>query len=167
MTRDKFQALEPTRQDVVRVARSLVGRLPSGRPKIRFRHQGRSPRTGMDCAGLLVWVGHELGYRPDWDFRAYERYPDGKTLQRVLSDPLVRTGHTFNDASPGDIVLLRDVAVRWPMHLGIVGDHPSGELSLIHSWVVVRGVVESALPPEWTFKVEGIYSFPWLVGKDW
>ena len=148
-----------TRADIVAKARELVGRGENGLPKVRFKHQGRHPRTGLDCAGLPVWVGHQLGLL-NFDFTAYEHYPDGRRLMAIMNEQMVK--REVKHMEPGDVLLLRNIDTRWPMHLAIVTDLPDGTLGVIHSWVKARGVIEQHLPEKWAFCVVGCYSFPQL-----
>ena len=53
---------------IVAAARSWLG--------VPWRHQGRT-RQGVDCAGLVVLVGRELGLA-DYDTTAYGRRPEGQ-----------------------------------------------------------------------------------------
>lgn len=52
------------RHEFIRRARSCVG--------VRFRHQGRDPKTGLDCAGLAAWA--MCGLRMFKDVRGYSRH---------------------------------------------------------------------------------------------
>ena len=153
-----------TRQCVISKARSLVGRTDSGRPMVKFRHQGRDPKSGLDCAGVVVWVAHELGYRENFDFTAYERYPNSRQLRMMLDANMHRK--LKGDALPGDVLLLRDVCTRWPLHLGLLTDF-RGDRGILHSWVKVRGVVETAIPKAWKFRVAGIYCYRPLAEVGW
>lgn len=151
-----------TRADVVAKARELVGRLPNGRPMVPFKHQGRHPKTGLDCAGLPVWVGTQLGLL-DFDFTAYERYPDGYRLRAIMDEQMVKK--VDRDMEPGDVLLLRNIDTKWPMHLAIVTELADGSLGVIHSWVKARGVIEQRLSEKWSFCVAGCYSYPNLEGE--
>lgn len=43
-----------TRREVVTTASSLM------QHRLRFRPYGRNPEYGMDCVGVVIWVGREL-----------------------------------------------------------------------------------------------------------
>jgi hypothetical protein len=156
---------EFTRRDVVRVVRSLVGRRPNGRPLVPFRHQGRDPATGLDCAGVLVWAAHQLGHLVEVDFRAYERYPSHLTLRTFLDAHLAR--RPPHRVLPGDVLLLSG-GTTCPTHVGVVLDGP-GRLHFAHAYIKVRGVVECRLPTdrEWEFTRAGAYCYRPLDGQDW
>lgn len=108
---------------IVAAARTLLG--------TPFHHQGRVPGVGVDCAGVLIVVARMCGLKPPtFDVTGYPRVPDGVTLQRLCEEHLDRA----DDMQPGDVALIRwRAADAPPQHLGIVGDHPHGGLSLIHA----------------------------------
>src|SRR5690606_33015108 len=93
---------------LVAACRSLVGH-------VRFRHQGRNPEIGLDCAGMLVWALRKIS-RPVEDLRAYGREPhkDGlrQCLIRNLGRPLPKSG-----MQAGDIALMRFDCD--PRHVGL------------------------------------------------
>lgn len=133
-------------------ARSYVG--------VKWRHQGRS-RSGMDCAGLVIRVPLDLGILPDgFDFRAYHRYPDGKTLERTCEENLDHLD-SFAKVQPGDVLTMHDLGTRWPCHMGIVADRPGGGFNLVHSWahLPIRRVVEARLDDFWLSKVTGCWAY--------
>jgi hypothetical protein len=43
---------------IVRTARSLL------RPRVKFRPYGRDPKYGLDCIGVVDWVGKQCGVLP-------------------------------------------------------------------------------------------------------
>ena len=47
-----------TRAEAVELARSLLQR------RINFRPYGRNPEYGMDCIGVVIWVGWQTGLLP-------------------------------------------------------------------------------------------------------
>lgn len=108
---------------MIAAARSLIG--------TPFHHQGRVPGVGLDCAGVLIVTAWLTGKKPrTFDVTGYPATPDGVTLQKLCDEHLDRV----DDLQPGDVAL-----IRWqrpdapPQHLGIVGDHAHGGLSLIHA----------------------------------
>lgn len=138
---------------IVKTARELVGKRPDGRPLVPFKHQGRDPRTGVDCIGVAVWTCHQLGIRVGEDFTGYQRVPEEVKMVRVLDSYFDRT-----EPRPGVLLCLR--SGQWPMHVGIIGDHPGPTgMSLIHSWMRLRGVVEHGIPTSrWTFTPVGAWA---------
>lgn len=128
-----------TREDVVAAARRWVG--------VPYRHQGRN-RLGVDCIGLLLVVGWELGLS-DYDVTGYGRSPNAGFL-RAECDRLLRP---TDSRQPGDILLLR--FKRDPQHLAFVS-----ERGLIHAWYGAGRVVETALATSWSARVVQAYSIP-------
>lgn len=110
----------------VEIARSLIG--------VKWVHQGRNPKIGIDCAGLVV-----LSYGIKGEVPNYARNPHRGTMERELTKWI---GEPLQDGSvqPGDVVALGDGRVA--RHCGIVGDFIYGGLSLIHTDSVVGQVVE-------------------------
>jgi cell wall-associated NlpC family hydrolase len=113
-------------------------------PPVRFRHQGRS-RRGVDCAGLLLVSMAAIG-RPIADLEAYGREPLGGGLRAMMvanhGEPVPK-----ESMQPGDMVLMRFRGE--PTHVGLLGNHPHGGLSLIHTFAQIRKVVEHRLDDEW------------------
>ena len=144
--------MDARREKIVEVARGLID--------TRWRHQGRDPEKGLDCVGLVIWVGWELGLVPrDFDFGGYRRQPDGKALARALGQQAVEKSWT--DREPGDIVLLRDISTVWPCHMGLLATRPGSQYpTLIHSWAKIRRrVVEVRFDEEWQSRMVGLYSY--------
>ena len=75
---------------------------------IRYRHGGRSPKTGFDCSGFVQYVfAHAIGVElPDTSITQYE---DG-------------TGVARSDLQTGDLVFFRTRGKRIS-HVGIYLDH--------------------------------------------
>jgi hypothetical protein len=156
-----------SRQDVVAKARELVGKSPkTGRPAVRFRHQGRNPKTGLDCAGVPLWVAKQLGIM-DFNFTAYEKYPDGKTLGAIFRQQMVEK--SWGTAKVGDVLLMRSLDRGWPCHMAVLVDNQDGfrGFGIVHSWARAGGVVESHLDEDWAMrKVQGVWAFPALEECD-
>ncbi len=131
--------------DIIRTARSYLG--------VRFRHQGRS-RSGIDCAGLIVCVGHDLGLQREADYTAYSHDPDGRTLHKLLA-------RHFEVVPPGEMALGDVVFMafqEFPQHLGILAD-AGRPFSLIHAFAPARKVVEVRLDDEWAGRVRNAYRY--------
>lgn len=127
---------------------------------IRWRHQGRSPQTGFDCAGLIIWVGWTTGHLPrDFDIQGYRREPDGRTLAGILASHA--EARPWPDWQPGDFVLLRDISTVWPCHLGfLIERHGSEYPNLIHCWARLhKKVVTVRFDEKWQEKMVGLYCF--------
>lgn len=115
-----------------------------------FRHQGRAAH-GLDCVGLVVLACAAVG-RPVDDVTSYGRDPHAGLLEQHLGAALRRVAR---EPRPGDVVACAFPAVV--RHVGIVGEHPLGGLSLIHTWSRVGRVVEHVFDAQWRRRVRGVY----------
>lgn len=129
------------RTDIVRAARKYLG--------TPFHHQGRLRGIGVDCVGLLVGVAQDCGIE-HVDSMAYNKRPDGKTLQREIEKSCTRIPLT--EAMIGDILLFRFLGEA--THVGIMSDK-----GMIHTYQGVGRVVEHGLRPPWTNRLCGAYRF--------
>ena len=143
-----------TRADVMRVARSYIG--------TPFHHMGRLPGVGMDCSGLLICVGRELGLvASDFDVPAYTPTPDGHSMVEWCDANMTRISQA--EMKPGDAILL--VVDQHPQHLGILGDYPHGGLSIIHAAnnASPPRVIETRLMLSRTQRFVAAYRLPGIV----
>ena len=132
--------------DIVTCARSWVG--------VRWLHQGRS-REGVDCAGLVIEVAHELGLS-EFDTADYARQATDESMLDLCREHLTEV--TQSDMRPGDVLVLRFDCNR---HIGFVGDYVHGGLSLIHAYAQApHKVVEHRLSPDWLMRVIAVFRFP-------
>lgn len=108
---------------------------------VRFRHQGRKPKTGLDCAGLPQWAMTQIG-RPVWDLTAYgtEPHKDGLlgAMVRNMGEPV-----PLESMQAGDVVLMRFRGA--PRHVGIVTQLADGRLGLLHVHAENKYVAEHGL----------------------
>lgn len=141
---------------IAQAARGWVG--------TRFAHQGRvkksaNSRGGCDCIGLIIGVAGELGISckgrklADFDSLSYSRNPDGFSLKTALDEYL--TPIKIAEAAVGDVLLLR--INKDPQHVAFIGSYEGGGLSLIHSYIQARGVVEHTFDEYWQERVVGAY----------
>lgn len=83
---------------------------------VPFKHQGRNPHAGVDCAGLVlcsVWsAGCELP-----DCIGYGPQPQAHVLLAELQQRARRIHR--DDAEPGDILLFQ-YRVEMPMHFAVL-----------------------------------------------
>jgi cell wall-associated NlpC family hydrolase len=133
-----------TPDQVVAAARSWL-RTP-------WHHQARS-RAGIDCAGLIVMVGRELGlFDPALDYKRYGRSPIGK-LEQILDQHFVK----LPALEPGAVI-----AITWwedAQHLGIVADH-YGRQMVVHSSLVHHEVVENGIDEQLKEQIVPIHGYP-------
>lgn len=80
-----------------------------------FRHQGRNPKQGLDCVGLVRYPGVKLGlYAEDVDVRNYGPYPQPEMMHKLLMQFFLPIEP--EDKQPGDIVWMN---APDPQHLAI------------------------------------------------
>lgn len=139
------------RQQIIAAARSLLG--------TPYRSHQRTPGIGIDCAGVPIVVGRQLGLvDPTFDVNGYSLYPNGQLLG-YCDLYLTRK----KNLEPGDIAI-----VSWgrgdAQHFGIVAEHPvyEGYLSLIHASNDKRHmeVIEHRLVFGRHMRLVAAYSFP-------
>ena len=118
-----------------------------------WRHQGRLRGVAVDCGGLVIRVGRELGLL-DFDTRAYGRIPDGQQLRALCEQHLVPK--PVAHAAPGDVLLMR--FTRHPQHLAIVGDR-GDPFSLIHAYADAGACVEHGTDARWLRRIVAAYRF--------
>jgi len=127
------------RAAIVDCARAYLG--------VPWLHQGRT-RQGLDCAGLIICVAHELRLS-SFDINGYGVEPQGHVLRSLLQDNAVQV----REPKLGDILLLR--FTRLPQHLAIVTDY-----GMIHTYRQVGRVVEHQLDRLWRARTVDAFAFP-------
>ncbi len=132
------------RQDVVDAAREYLG--------VRWVHQGRQRKRGLDCLGLIVVVAEDLGYKPQ-DYLAYNREPDPLLLQELVNQQFIKVDR---EPEAGDMVLIHFHARRKsPYHFGIISEKGT----LIHGHGPSRKVVEQPVRM-YADQIHSVYEFP-------
>lgn len=129
-----------TADEIIARARACVG--------TPFRHQGRIPGHGMDCAGLAVHVASAWHHVAEP--RAYGRLPHNAMLQHWIGEQSFLT--STSQPQPGDVLLMR--FGREPQHLAIC----AGE-TIIHSYEKAGAVVEHNLDATWRRRIVAVYRF--------
>jgi cell wall-associated NlpC family hydrolase len=132
----------PDRAAIVTAARSFVG--------VRWRHQGRDRTFGIDCVGLLICLGREMGLCHDrFDINGYQRHPELGWLERELGTYLQPNAA----GEPGDVQLFAYGGE--PCHVGILS-----EVGLIHCYSLFpRRCVEHGMDDHWRARRRGCYAF--------
>lgn len=137
--------MEYTRKQIVEAAEKFLG--------LRFVHQGRSAETGVDCVGLLVLIGKEIGYPEIHDVEGYRRVPRPEVIREVLAKNCDEI--PLEDAKPGDFYFMRYEG-RIPRHAAVI----YSEDSLLHaSKDGVRIEPKSNFPDNWfmnAYRVRGL-----------
>jgi len=131
-----------TPADIIATARLAIG--------IPFRHEGRNPETGLDCAGLICFVAAALGVAYE-DRASYPRRPSGGMLESALDGQacLVRVKGA---PQPGDILLMRFQGE--PQHLAIFTG-----TNIIHAHQPNKRVVEHGFIGPWPRRLVRVYRF--------
>ena len=112
--------------DAVRLAKSFVG--------VPFKHQGCNPLVGFDCAGLILYVAHDLGLIP-CEKQSYSRRPQPnefrQTMLRLGCTPIAEPMH-------GDMI--RIASPEWPVHIAFY-EQDGNDCWIIHAYAKTRCVV--------------------------
>ncbi len=131
--------MHPAAPAIVAAARACVD--------TRFRAQGRSVGTGLDCLGVALIAGAAAGVR-----FAVPRYVLGGDHEGRLDDGLAGQGcRAVDTAAPGDLLVIAPAPGR--RHLAVVT--PAG---VVHAHAGLGRVVEGPLDPAWI--VVGAWCFP-------
>lgn len=124
---------------VVECARQYLG--------VPYHHQGRNRVSGLDCAGLVIVVGDDLGYMiQDWE--GYKPTPHAYTFKKVVEKNLVK----YTELFPGAILMFRFATE--PQHLGIFTG-----TTIIHAYSKVKKVTEHRYADVWKKRTVGIYGY--------
>jgi hypothetical protein len=130
-------------ESVVAHARSWLG--------VPFRHQGRD-RNGVDCAGLVICLGRELGLLPkDFDVNGYRRSPDGTMLAEC---------DKHLDIAP--IAQAHVAVMRFseePQHIALLVPYRHGGLAVLHALERSGKVVEHRIDSVWRDRIVKTYRF--------
>lgn len=113
-----------------------------------FKHQGRLPGVGLDCAGVVVCALRDAG-RPVEDVRAYGRIPANGLFLKMVERQCERIA--LADIRHGDLMMF---AFRGdPQHLAIY----TAAGTLIHAYQDVRRVVEHDFDATWRERLRGCW----------
>ena len=131
------------RVHIVASARDWIG--------TRYRHQGRT-RHGIDCAGLIIRIGHEHGLIT-YDTDGYQRRSTGEDIiNHFEAGGMDRIPNPLA-AEPGDVILTRDDI--FPCHAAMVVD--GGKI--VHAYAKRRAVVIEDHTEEWRRKTVAAFRF--------
>ena len=120
---------------IVEAARKYLG--------VKFRHQGRSMATGVDCAGLVICTLRDIGMTPV-DTTDYNMTPDPVQMLSIIVQSAVEI--PINDMMPGDVLWMRFATE--PQHVAIATEN-----GIIHSYSNRGRVVEHALNDVWRKRI--------------
>lgn len=132
-----------TPAEVITAARALIGS--------PYVLQGRAPGVGIDCIGVPVVIGQQLGLGIG-DHRAYGAEPCGGQFEQLIADRL----DAATAAAPGCVLLFRSLSSKQAQHCAVLTD--SG--TIIHAWQKMGGVVENGYRGFWPKLLLAAYCFP-------
>lgn len=121
--------------------------------EVPWRHQGRT-RRGIDCAGLVLNVGNDLGLM-DYHVNNYPR--------NTNRDHFVNHFHNFGtkkqlkDRQRGDMILFRDGI--YACHCGILDTDKHGNEYVIHAYQVRGKTIREPLTGELLIKLTHCFSY--------
>ena len=123
-----------------------------------FRHQGRNPGIGLDCAGVLVCSLEAIGI-PVNDARSYGKVPP----RNLLTCMVERHGFRKRERQPvdGDVCLFWMRNKRLVIHCGIASTNGQ---ELIH--VESRRKVERVPMRRWLPQLAAVYARPVFNQKE-
>ncbi|WEX07727.1 NlpC/P60 family protein [Chelativorans sp. AA-79] len=122
-----------------------------------YRHQASRRGVGCDCLGLVRGVWMELyGGEPEPPGPYSMDWAEASGEERLLD----AARRHFIECGRADLVPGRLVLFRWRQHLPAkhAGILVSGD-AFIHAYEG-RGVVTSALVPQWRRRIAGVFAFP-------
>jgi cell wall-associated NlpC family hydrolase len=131
-------------RSIITAARDCVG--------TPFRHQGRLPGIGLDCAGLVIHAAKSVGLTVR-DYTGYPNRPFNGMLKRMLDDQICIREIYLTDVLPGDVLLMR--VNQAPQHLAIVsfGNY------IIHAYQNIGKVAEHGIDEITRLKIVAAYRF--------
>ncbi len=130
--------------EVIAAARACIG--------TPFRHQGRLPGVGLDCAGLGIVAAKAAGIDIK-DFSGYPRTPFDGMLKKMFDEQQFLRQVFINEFEPGDVLLMR-ISVA-PQHVAIY----VGNGYMIHSYSSLGKVVEQRIDDCWKKRIIAAYRF--------
>ena len=132
----------------------------------KFKHQGRLKKTasnlgGCDCLGLIIGIAKNLDLKAlngnllkNFDNITYPQLCTSNILKQQLDELLFKV--KIKDIKIGDIILLK--INKWPQHLAIISA-TTPQITIIHSYIQDKKVIEQHLPLNWINKIISIYRF--------
>lgn len=120
---------------------------------VKWRHQGRNPDVGIDCAGLVVLVAKDLGLS-NYDSTNYHRNPlNDKFIQHFSEN--MKKKHVAK-RQVGDVVLFRDK--MFSCHSGFI-TYKNGVEHVTHAYAKRKCVIEEPVTDEWKKKMTYCFEF--------
>ena len=147
-----MQAAALSREDITAKAMELVEQ------RVRFRPYGREPfgskRTaGLDCVGVVIWVGEQLNLLKDVYTPPYAFPP-----QKEIFDFFDVYGTEINEPREGAVVIFRTHEGS-PMHCGILSQSSSGWMVIGVAPTIIRAYVTAFPLNEYSMGVWKYYDY--------
>ena len=137
--------LAVTTRQVIEAVRSLVG--------CPYRHQG-AERYGMDCAGVVRWLGRELNLF-DCDVSNYSAQPNPKLLRHVADTYLIAK-ESIADVAPGRVIGFK-MSFRGDLqHFGVM----TSPTTFVHALRDLGDVREVSMASAWRRLICGVWVLP-------
>jgi len=120
-----------------------------------FHHQGRALGVGVDCAGVIAGIAHNLGIS-DFDRLDYAPIPHKRELEQVLDAQMVplKIPDPRQVTEPAAVLLMQFATE--PQHVAILTESDT----IIHAYSRVGRCVEHRFAPVWRGRVIKAYRFP-------
>lgn len=132
--------------------------------KTPYEHQGRLKTRRVDCVGLIIGTGTELGLldidSASWKrFAGYARTPNPRMMGEAMAQWLVPLDLKRDEEAPDGCVGWFGWRADMPMHLAIMATF-EGRRTMIHAFGHVGACVEHGFVAEWPGRVVSWWSFP-------
>jgi cell wall-associated NlpC family hydrolase len=118
-----------------------------------FKHQGRVKGAGIDCVGLIICAGHELGIYHD-DYVNYPRFPDQAYLLKCMRETLDEK--EIKNIEHGDVLLFKIGGLT--QHTGIYCVEDGVEY-VLHAYEPAGAVVMHQLTDVWKRKIAHAFGY--------
>jgi hypothetical protein len=126
-----------------------------------FHQQGRVKGRGLDCVGIVLCVGEDLGLRykhggliKRFDYMDYGLFPVLDQMQAEAEKIFVKK--SVESMIPGDILTMR--APFLVHHMAIVSQLQQG-FGIIHAYGAVGKVTEHLLDARWAARIAGVFTY--------
>jgi cell wall-associated NlpC family hydrolase len=139
------------------VKRALIVETARKYLDVKWKHQGRNPEVGVDCAGLVVLVAKEIGLS-SYDTVNYQRNAHNDAFVKHFANNMKKK--RMLDRKVGDVLLFRDAL--FSCHSGFVSEK-NGVQHIIHAYARYKKVVEEPLTDEWLSKISYCFEFEGVV----
>ena len=118
------------RTQLIEAARSFIG--------VRFSHQGRSRRNGLDCGGLVLLAARQT-HLSSLEFLGYADFPADGEFDRLLEESCLPLGwtssypHNFDGTEflPGDLLSFDYKNGEGTRHIALVTDFKNNRYTVI------------------------------------